>query len=124
MFSLEDFGFQFTLLISYHSLLSSTFLARQQARMTPTIWKTVTTARLLAMAGTLPEIRRSKQPVVIWVLGGSGQVRVALLQQEPGAPPVKSVKSSTPQHSRLVMIWFHRRVTLFSVPATEQPIIH
>ena len=87
--------------------------------MTPTIWKTVTTARLLAMAGTLPEIRRSKQPVVIWGLGVSGQVEVELLQQVSGGPPVKSLKSSTPQHSRLVIIWSHRTVTLFSVPAKK-----
>ena len=111
------------LLISYHSLLSSTFLARQQARITPTIWKTVTTARLLAMAGTLPEIRRSKQPVVIWAVGGAGQETVELLQQVRGEPPVKSLKSSTPQHSRLVMIWSHRTVTLFPSPTKQTNII-
>jgi len=44
--------------ISYHSLLSSTLLARQQDRMTPASWKMMTTAREEAIAGTLPCSRR------------------------------------------------------------------
>ena len=47
----------YMLVISYHSRVSSTFLARQQASITPATWKMATTAREAAMAGTLPSTR-------------------------------------------------------------------
>ena len=90
-------------------------------------WKSTTTARLLAMAGILPLTRRGKQPLSICKgsvpVVGSGQLaspvtvelNASSMQQEAGTL-AKSLKLLTPQHSRLVIIWSQRMVTLFAGP--------